>query len=168
MELQKRNQFFADAAKSLRSRLADVASTEPLPLGPPTLPGRPYPVDALGPVLSDAAKSVAAKCQCSPAPAAQSVLAVASLASQRLADVRLPYGQTRPVSLYFVTIAASGDRKSTADNEALVPVRMHEKNLKQGYETTHSAWRVSHAAWGAQARKIESDKNLDRSAARRS
>ena len=89
---------------------------------------RPYPVAALGPVLSGAAESIEMNCQCSPALAAQAVLAVASLASQRLADVRLPYGQTRPLSLFFVTIAASGDRKSTADNEALIPVRMHEKN----------------------------------------
>jgi hypothetical protein len=94
--------------------------------------------------------------------AAQAVLAVASLASQRLADVRLPYGQTRPLSLYFVTVAASGDRKSTADNEALIPARMYEKNLKREYETAHSAWRVRYAAWDAERRKIENDKSLDR------
>jgi hypothetical protein len=94
--------------------------------------------------------------------AAQAVLAVASLASQRLADVRLPYGQTRPLSLFLVTIAASGDRKSTADNEALTPVRMHERNSKQEYQRAHSAWRVSYAAWDAQRRGIENSKGLDR------
>jgi Protein of unknown function (DUF3987) len=160
-----------DAAERLRhtppklSSLATLASTpapELLPLAPPTPPARPYPLAALGPVLSGAAESIAAKCQCSSALAAQAVLAVASLASQRLADVRLPYGQTRPLSLYFVTIAASGDRKSTADNEALIPVRMYEKNLKREYETAHSAWRVRYAAWDAQRRKIENDKSLDR------
>ena len=112
-----------------RSNVAIVASQSRCPLAPPMPAARPYPLAALGEVLSGAAESIAAKCQCSPALAAQAVLAVASLAAQRLADVRLPYGQTRPLSLYFVTIAASGDRKSTADNEALIPVRMHEKNL---------------------------------------
>jgi Protein of unknown function (DUF3987) len=87
---------------------------------------------------------------------------VASLAAQRLADVRLPFGQTRPLSLYFVTVAGSGERKSTADNEALIPVRMHEKNLKRNYEPTHETWRVSHAAWAAEHRKIEGDRSLDR------
>jgi hypothetical protein len=133
-----------------------------LPLAPPTPPPRPYPLAALGPVLAGAAESIALKCQCSSALAAQSVLAVASLASQRLADVRLPYGQTRPLSLFFVTIAASGDRKSTVDNEALSPVRMHERNLKQAYEAAHGAWRVSASAWSAQHRKIENDRSLDR------
>jgi hypothetical protein len=94
--------------------------------------------------------------------AAQAVLAVASLAAQQRADIRLPFGQTRPLSLYVVTIAASGDRKSTADNEALIPVRMYEKNLKREYEAAHSVWRVRHAAWDAERRKIENDKSLDR------
>ena len=121
-----------DAAERLRHTQPELSSLatfarprapEPLPLAPP-----------------GAAKSIAMKCQCSSALVAQGVLAVASLASQRLADVRPPYGQTRPLSLFFVTIAASGDRKSTADNEALIPVRMHERNLKQEYEAAHGAW----------------------------
>jgi hypothetical protein len=132
---------------------------EGVPLSCPVCPAsRGLSVEALGEVLSGAAESIAAKCQCSPALAAQAVLAVASLAAQRLADIRLPFRQTRPLSLYFVTIAASGDRKSTADNEALIPVRMYEKNLKREYETAHSAWRVRYAAWDAERRKIENDR----------
>jgi hypothetical protein len=61
-----------------------------------------------------------------------------------------------------VTIAASGDRKSTADNEALIPVRMHERNLRQDYDSAYKTWRISHAAWTAQHRKIENDGKLDR------
>ena len=162
-----------DAEERLRqnqpkfSSLATLAGTpapELLPLAIPTPPARPYPVGALGPVLSGAATCIATKCQCAPGLAAQSVLAVASLASQRLADVRLPYGQTRPLSLFLVTVAASGDRKSTSDNEALIPVRMHEKNLRQGYETAYTTWKISNAAWAAQHRKIENDRSLDRPA----
>jgi hypothetical protein len=113
-------------------------------------------------VLGGAARSIAEKCQCAPALAGQSVLAVASLAAQRLADIRLPFGQTRPLSLFFVTVAGSGERKSTADNEALIPVRMHEKNLKHDYGPAHETWRVSHAAWAAQHKKIETDRRLER------
>jgi hypothetical protein len=129
----------AEPESSKLATLARLPAPEPLPLAPTAPPPRPYPVASLGSVLSGAAESIAAKCQCSLALAAQAVLAVASLASQRLADVRLPYGQTRPLGLFFVTIAASGERKSTADNEALTPVRMHERNLKQEYEAAHGA-----------------------------
>ena len=45
--------------------------------------------------------------------------AAAALAAHAHADVMMPYsGQTRPLSLFFVTVAASGDRKSIADTEA--------------------------------------------------
>jgi hypothetical protein len=176
--LDRRNAYFAEAAKRHREakesggqeihetgvprRWSGPKSNRPLPL-PPAVPlARPYPIAALGPVLSGAANSIAARCQCAPALAAQSVLAVASLATQRQADVRLPYGQTRPLSLYFVTVAASGDRKTTADNEALIPVRMHEKHLRQDYDRAFAEWRVAFAAWQAQHKKIEADRNLDR------
>ena len=136
--------------------------SEPLPLAPPIPPARPYPVAALGSILRGATESIAAKCQCAPALAAQSVLAVASLAAQRLADVRLPFGQSRPLSLYFVTVAASGDRKSTADNEALIPVRMYERDRRDDYRKAFNTWRIEHAAWAAQHRKIENAPKLDR------
>ena len=165
---EKQDAYFAERHPHLQTGISGFATfaapppPEPLPLASPVPAPRPFPVAALGPVLSNAAASIATKCQCSPALSAQAVLAVASLASQRLADVRLPYGQTRPLSLFLVTIAASGDRKSTADNEASTPVRMHEKNRRQEYEIAHSTWQISYAAWDAQRRSIESNKNLDR------
>jgi hypothetical protein len=155
----ERNAYFAQQTKRYAER---VSATTPLPLAPTTREPRPYPVAALGNVLGGATESISNKCQCAPALAAQATLAVGSLAAQRLADVRLPYGQTRPLSLFFVTVAGSGERKSTADNEALIPVRMHEKNLKHDYSTAHEAWRISHVAWAAQHKKIEADRRLDR------
>jgi hypothetical protein len=162
LPLERRNAWFAQASKDHYARKAAQAWPEPLPLAPQMPAAQRYPLAALRPLLSGAAASIAAKCQCAPALSAQAVLAVASLATQRPADVRLPYGQTRPLSLFFVTIAASGDRKSTADIEALIPVRMHERNLRHDYERDYRAWKVSHAAWGAQQRKIENARGLDR------
>jgi hypothetical protein len=162
--LPERNAYFAEKAREYDARNANSARPQPLPLAPLVPKPTAYPIGSLGPVLASAAASIAEKCQCAPALAAQSVLAVASLAAQRLADIRLPYGQTRPLSLYFATVAASGDRKTTADNEALIPVRMHEKHLKQHYDRAFTAWRVAFAAWQAQHKKIEADRSLDRAA----
>src|SRR6478735_5885412 len=100
---------------------AGSAQEAPLPLFPSMPSSEPYPVDYLGPILSAATGAVARKVQVPLSIAAQSVLATASLAAQAHADVLLPFGQTRPLSLYLVTIAASGDRKSSSDNEALRP-----------------------------------------------
>ena len=104
---------------------------EPVPLFPPIPPSAPYPVDALGSLLAKAANAISNKIQVPVAMAAQSVLAAAALAAQAHCDVRLPFGQQRPLSLFFVTVAASGDRKSSADNEALRPIRRYEICLKR-------------------------------------
>jgi hypothetical protein len=133
----------------------------PLPLFPPLPPPELYPVEALGPILSPAAAAISRKVQVPLATAAQSVLAVAALAAQGHADVMLPYRQTRPLSLFLVTVAASGDRKTTADTEALRPVRRREEALAL---ENRAAWRkhdVHLAAWRAERRKIEGDKKLN-------
>jgi hypothetical protein len=133
----------------------------PIPLFPPLPEAERYPIEALGPVLSRAAAAISRKVQVPEAIAAQSVLAAAALASQAHADVVLPYGQTRPLSLFFVTVAASGDRKSTADNEALWPIRKREKTLKEEHEKEHRLWSIAHAVWNAEKKKIENNRKMD-------
>ena len=141
---------------------ASQASTEgPLPLFPQLPPAEPYPVAALGPILADAAAAIARKIQVPPAMAAQSVLAAAALAAQAHADVCMPYGQTRPLSLFLVTVAASGDRKSSADNEALWPIAKWEKNLREAHAREMTDWRSAQGAWAAEKKRIEGDKTLN-------
>ena len=106
-------------------------------------------------MLRPAARAIASKVQCADAMAAQSVLAVASLASQALADVRLPFGQTCPLSLYCLTVAASGDRKTSADLEAMAPVRMRERQLSDAFERFAKSHAVELAAWRGQKQQIE-------------
>jgi Protein of unknown function (DUF3987) len=133
----------------------------PLPLFPPLAEPEPFPIAALGATLSRAAKAIASKVQVPPAMAAQSVLAAASLAACAHADVMLPYGQARPLSLFFTTVAASGDRKSTSDREALWPVRKREEFLRERHIEEMRDWKHAFAAWAAEKRKIESDKRID-------
>ena len=134
---------------------------QPLPLFPPLAEAEPYPVDALGVTLARAASAIASKAQVPIAMAAQSVLAVASLAASSHADVQLPFGQVRPLSLFFATVAASGDRKSTADNEALWPVAEQEKTLREVHADELKDWRIAQAAWSAEKHKIEGDRKSD-------
>jgi hypothetical protein len=140
---------------------AASAAAEPLPLFPPLAEPEPYPVDALGTALSRAAKAIANKVQVPLAMAAQSVLGAASLAACSHADVMLPYGQSRPLALFFVTVAASGDRKSTADNEALWPIYTREKALREACVAETKEWKHAFAAWSAQKRKIEAEPKLE-------
>jgi hypothetical protein len=82
----------------------------------------PYPVAALGDLLAPAVERMADVIGVPRAMAAQSVLATAALASQAHANVHLD-GRIYPLSLYLLTVACSGDRKSAVDHIALQAVR---------------------------------------------
>ncbi|XWN32715.1 MAG: YfjI family protein [Devosia sp.] len=133
----------------------------PLPLFPELTEGTLFPVEALGPIMSGAAKAIAYKVQVPLALAAQSILAAASLAVQTRADVLLPTGQSRPLSLFFVTIAGSGERKSSVDYEALRAVRRYEKELREKHEAEMREYKMKAAAWEGEKKKIERDPKLD-------
>jgi len=62
--------------------------------------------------------------------AAQSALAVASLSVQGHIDVEMPYGNaTSPVSLFLLSVARSGDRKSAADSMLSAAIHLREREL---------------------------------------
>ena len=97
-----------------------------------------FPIDALGEYLSAGVRAVAKLAVVPPALAAQSILATASLCSQPHFDVRLPFGATAPLSLYFLTVADSGDRKTGADKLALKPIFEFEDRLQRDFrESAH-------------------------------
>src|SRR3546814_7295928 len=88
---------------------------------------------------SDLVHAIGDKVQCPEAIAAQSVLAAAALAVQSHVDVVHPAtGDTRPVSLFLVTVAASGERKSAADSIATDPIRLREAELHEQYDRDRS------------------------------
>ena len=89
---------------------------------------------------------------------AQSVLGAATLAAQGRADIQLPIGQTRPLSLYFISVAGSGERKTSADKEALWPIARHEQNLREQYEAELPSYRNAQDAWDKQRAQIMGDK----------
>jgi hypothetical protein len=132
----------------------------PIPLIAELADPAPFPVDALGPDLARAADAIASKVQAPLAIAAQSVLAAASLVAQPHADIQMPFGQSRPLSLFIITIASSGDRKTSTDTEALWPIRKREAALADEYDQALPVWKIEVSAWSAEKKKIEADKKL--------
>ena len=133
----------------------------PIPLFASLPEPEPYPIEALGGVLAEAAAAICRKIQVPNAIAAQSVLAAAALTAQALADVELPYGQKRPLSLFFLSIAGSGDRKTSADNEALWPIRQRESALNEKYRNERHAWDIADTVWSAEKKKIETNRKIN-------
>lgn len=108
------------------------ASEGPRPLVRQIPEGQPYPVEALGPLRSAVEAAQAAK-QAPVALAAQSALSVASLAVQGHADVQTLGNAHVPVSLYCMSIAKSGERKSATDKLLMAGLREYERQANQEY-----------------------------------
>ncbi len=117
--------------------------------------GAPYPVEALGP-LRAAVQAVQGMTQAPVAIPAQSALAVASLAVQGFANVET-LGGTHPVSLYALTIARSGERKSACDAPLMAGLRDHEREQAKAQRDEMESWRNKHALWKGERDRILSE-----------
>ncbi|MBY8933891.1 YfjI family protein [Pseudomonas fluorescens] len=103
---------------------------------------QPYPVQALGGILGPAVERMAEVIGVPQALAAQSVLAASALATQGHAGLQLD-GRNYPLSLYLITVAASGDRKTAADRFALLPARQWEREQWQRYREQLARYRAA-------------------------
>ncbi|MHA7849405.1 YfjI family protein [Roseovarius sp.] len=117
--------------------------------------GEPYPVRALGP-LQPAVEAVQGMALAPVAIPAQSALAVASLALQGFANVETINGP-RPLSLYCLTVAASGERKSSCDAPLMAALREHEKEQAKAQRDDVQAWQNALAIWSEERKRILSE-----------
>ena len=106
---------------------ADGWPDDPLPLVAELEPPQLFPMDSLPNVLGDYGRVIQRCTQAPDAIVGNSMLAAASLAVQPYANVMLPYGASVPASLYLVTVAESGERKSAVDRLALHAHAVFEK-----------------------------------------
>lgn len=135
-------------------------NVEPIPFKPegpqPLLrkipKGDDYPIDALGP-LKGAVIAVHDKTQAPIAIAAQSALSVASLAVQGFADVET-LGGDAPTSLYCLTVAASGERKSGCDKLLMDGLREYEHSCTQTYKEDKAKYQLEFRKWEALQKRL--------------
>jgi hypothetical protein len=125
----------------------DAKIEPPRPLMRELPPADPFPVDALGARLGSAARAIKDHVQAPLAICGQSVLGAATLAVQGHADVELPMGHAKPTSNYFVSVAATGERKSAADKEALWPIHKRETALRETYDAAKQTYENEKKAW---------------------
>lgn len=117
----------------------------PQPLIRETAPGLPYPVHALGD-LREAIEAVQGQTLAPLAIPAASALAVASLAVQGFANVET-LGGDRPTSLFILTVAKSGERKSTCDGLLMAALRDHERAEHETHRAHIQSWQNACALW---------------------
>lgn len=117
----------------------------PMPLLREIARGEPYPIGALG-KLSEAVEAVQGMTLAPIAIPAASALAVASLVVQGFRNVET-LGGPRPLSLYMLTVAQSGERKSSCDEPLMAGLRAYEKERADARRGEILAWETNQALW---------------------
>lgn len=102
---------------ALRMTPKPAGASPPLPLRRAMQEGEPYPADSLGGILGPAVRAASEVVQAPLELCAQAALANVALAVQGHANIVLPFGggKRSPISLFLLSVAESGDRKTHAD-----------------------------------------------------
>lgn len=143
------------------NRAAEVKGEPPRPLTREIPPGEEFPIEALGDCIGDAVMAIHRCIQAPLAICAQSILGAIALVIQAFANILLPIGEgiLRPLGLYLIAIALSGDRKTSTDGLALGAVRAHEIELRATYGEALQSYACDLAAWKQQTKQILNNKD---------
>lgn len=147
-------QAIKDAFEQAEEFSSSTTQEAPRPLRRPLAPAKEYPIELLGSDMARVAQAIRNKIQSPAAICAQSVLATANLATQGHADVILHTGQSRPSSCYLLTVADSGERKTSADTEAQTGIEDYEQELRQKHNEGLEDYSNAFAAWERQRTQI--------------
>jgi hypothetical protein len=128
----------------------------PEPLRRPVLPPTPYPLEELGALLGGAAIAMRRVIQAPDAICGAAVLAAASLAVQGLADV-VHLGRVYLLSLWFLSVAESGERKSAVDSAVMCAAREFERDLGVIYNDEHQVHLARLAEWESRCEAAKRD-----------
>lgn len=112
-------------------------------------------------VIKGSIEEIAAKIQSPTTLIISSMLSVLSIACQARRSVIHPSGQTSPLSLYFFTLAASGDRKTSTDGILMEPVREFQKAYDKKFRKSVHEYNIEMDFWNQEKKAI--DKKIDRS-----
>jgi len=121
---------------------------EPQPLAAKVDP-EPYPVDALPDTIRAAVEEVQGFTKAPVPLVASSALAALSLAIQAHADAKRAEKLTGPVSLFLLTIADSGERKSTCDGFFTKAIRDYEETQAELAKPALKDHKAAIEAWEA-------------------
>jgi putative DNA primase/helicase len=135
----------------------------PQPLAVRVAP-EPYPLDALPATIRAAVEEVAGFVKAPLPLVASSALAALSLAIQAHVDVRRADKLAGPAGVFLLTIADSGERKSTCDGFFTQAIRDYEeaqaeaaKSLLKDYKAASDAWEAKRSGIKDQIRRLAKD-----------
>lgn len=115
----------------------------------------PYPVEALPPIVRDAICEVASYVQAPLALIAASALSAVSTAVQTRFSVQRDPRLSGPATLYLLTVAESGERKSTVDKMFTAAVREWEAKQKREHRKKRAKFDAAMDDWRRDGRELD-------------
>ncbi len=115
----------------------------------------PYPVEMLPPLIRDAVEEVASYVQAPVALIAGSALAAVSSAVQTGFSVQRSSALSGPATLYLLTVAESGERKTTVDNIFIGPIREWEAAQRKLLGARRAEYKAELEDWEQQAEELQ-------------
>ena len=118
------------------------------------VPGGAFPRSMALPIIGGAVDEAERNIMAPRALIYSAALTAIATAAQGSIDVCKPNGQIVPVSLMVLTVANSGERKSTAENVFMGGVRRFQDEMDVIYQTELSDWRAKQSIWDARRKAI--------------
>lgn len=147
----------ANAIKPASSTNSNNSSSAPQESGWPDpqpliakIEPEPYPLDALPDTLRAALEEVAGFVKAPIPLVASSALAALSLACQAHIDAKRAEKLHGPVGLFLLTIADSGERKSTCDGFFTSAIRQYQEEQAEAMKSAIQEYQAEFAAWEAE------------------
>lgn len=147
-----------DTYRQAYVEVAPEAPPDPLRRAP--IPAEPYPVAALGPILAPALEVIQRTIQAPVPLIAQSLLGAAALAAQPHANVVID-GRVAPLSLFLITIGASGERKTGVDSLVLKPIQARQRELVDAHKIAMSEHKTASRIWEQAEAAVIKEKVVD-------
>lgn len=114
-----------------------------------------FPIGALPEKLRNAILEVWTQVQAPLPMVVSSALSAMSMACQHLVDVQRTPNLTSPCSLFFLTIAESGERKTTCDGYFTKSIRAFDEKQRQEAEAAQKAYQIDHQLWKERTRALK-------------
>lgn len=118
------------------------------------VPGRTFPRSMALPVIGGAVDEAERNIMAPRALVYSAALTAIATAAQGSIDVCKPNGQVVPASLMLLTVANSGERKSTAENVFMRGVRRFQDEMDVIYQAELSDWSARQSIWDARRKAI--------------
>jgi len=136
------------SAQSDQVNITETEWPDPIPLTS-IISREEYPLDALPETIRTAIEEVHSFVKAPIVMIASSALAALSLAIQAHTDVKRAEKLSGPVGLFLLTIADSGERKSTCDGFFMQAIREYEADRKDAGKPLIKDHKAEHEAWEA-------------------